>query len=106
KSVTLHDNYNNISNTIRMIKDDEQVSKEIKRMIYSDKRFNKKISTVSKIFKINDSKKTRKGYKKMTALHGAPNESVLSILLNGLKTPNELRKNKIEYRNTGNALGH
>ena len=64
------------------------------------------ISTVSKIFKINDSKKTRKGYKKMTGLHGAPNESVLSILLNGLKTPNELRKNKIEYRNTGNALGH
>ena len=106
KSVTLHENYTNISNTIRIIKDDEQVSKEIKRMIYSDKRFNKKISKVSKIFKINDSKKSRKGHKKMTALHGAPNESVLSILLNGLKTPNELRRNKIKYRNTGNALGH
>lgn len=101
KYLTSHVNYDKIKN-IKEVKGQE--IEELISSLKSDKRLGKKIG---KVYKINEKKEPVKGNKIFTGVHGTPNKSLFSILLNGLKTSEELRKEKNKkFSYTGSGLGN
>lgn len=75
----------------------------IRRMIKKDKRFKHEIKN---IYKVNDARPKKQGMARFTGAHGSPNRTVLSILLNGLKSDKSLNKEGISHSYTGSGLGN
>ncbi len=98
KYLTSHVNYDNIKN---IKKEDSEETRKIISQLKSDVYLNRKIKN---IYKINDKKESDKSI--FTGVHGTPNKSLFSILLNGLKTSTELREeNNESFSYTGSGLG-
>lgn len=98
KYLTSHVNYDNIKN---IKKEDSEETRKIISQLKSDAYLNRKIKN---IYKINDKKESDKYI--FTGVHGTPNKSLFSILLNGLKTSTELREeNNESFSYTGSGLG-
>lgn len=98
KYLTSHVNYDNIKN---IEKEDSEETREIISQLKSDTHLNRKIKN---IYKINEKKESSKDI--FTGVHGTPNKSLFSILLNGLKTSTELREeNNNDFSYTGSGLG-
>lgn len=76
--------------------------KYIKHMIRKDKRFKHDIKS---IYKVSDPKPQKQGMKRFIGVHGSPNRTILSILLNGLKSSQSLNKEGISHAHTGSGLG-
>lgn len=102
-SIMNHENYKNLNNIA--LADDDNEAIKIKKEMLSQKHFKNNVY-ISKIYKLNDEKPLRKGYERIKGSHGTSNRSLMSIMLNGLKSASELIENEnTDYQFTGNGLG-
>lgn len=97
-----HQNYNQLDQCIKNITQSNE-SKNIIEQLYSDSLF-KKNHKITAIYQINPAKDNQFDSRKQL-IHGSVNNSIMSILLNGLKTNRSLRQNNINHKYTGSGLG-
>ena len=103
QSFLMHDNHQKLEDTFELA--DFKNVNYIKQALLSDKHFNSKWQ-VGNVYKVNDKKRKNQKYpQRFTGIHGTPNRTVMSIMLNGLKTNHSLEKENIDHNYTASGLG-
>jgi len=101
QSYEMHENAHHLNQNFDLASRKE--SDYLKRMIRKDKRFKHHIKN---IYKVNEPKPQKQGMSRFTGVHGSPNRTILSILLNGLKSRQSLNKEGLSHSYTGSGLGN
>lgn len=101
QSYEMHENASHLNQNFDLAPRKE--SDYLKRMIKKDKRFKYNIKN---IYKVNEPKPQKQGISRFTGVHGSPNRTILSILLNGLKSSKSLNKAGMSHSYTGSGLGN
>lgn len=81
---------------------DTETYQKLLKKITKDGYFKRHITN---IYEVNAKRPQKRGLKRMQGVHGTPNRTVMSILLNGLQTNATLRKNAVSHHYTGSGLG-
>lgn len=101
-TVTSHQNYEKLSGKLKLATTDDY--KKIRNNFYRDKGF-KKAYRINNVYTFNNEKTLKPNHERIKGVHGTPNKTVMSIMLNGLQTNDELDNNKINHNYTGSGLG-
>ena len=101
QSYEMHENASHLNQNFDLAS--QKDSDYLKRMIRKDKRFKHHIKN---IYKVNEPKPQKQGMSRFTGVHGSPNRTILSILLNGLKSRQSLNKEGLSHSYTGSGLGN
>ena len=101
QSYEMHENASHLNQNFDLASRKE--SDYLKRMIKKDKRFKYDIKN---IYKVNEPKPQKQGMSRFTGVHGSPNRTILSILLNGLKSSKSLNEAGMSHSYTGSGLGN
>lgn len=102
KMIISHNNFEHIQDKFDLCPKED--FEEVKHQMLKDREFKNKYQ-IQNVYKYNDEKPLKPNYERIKGIHGTQNQSILSILLNGLQTNDELDGNKIEHQYTGSGLG-
>lgn len=101
-TVMSHQNYETLSDNFELA--DTNDYKKIRSQFYKDSEFKRKYR-INNVYTFGAEKPLKPNHKRIEGVHGTPNQTIMSIMLNGLQTNDELDNNKVNHVYTGSGLG-
>lgn len=101
-TVMSHQNYETLSDNFELA--DTSDYKKIRSQFYKDSEFKRKYR-INNVYTFGAEKPLKPNHKRIEGVHGTPNQTIMSIMLNGLQTNDELDNNKVNHVYTGSGLG-
>lgn len=101
-TVMSHQNYETLSDNFKLA--DTSDYKKIRSQFYKDSEFKRKYR-INNVYTFGAEKPLKPNHKRIEGVHGTPNQTIMSIMLNGLQTNDELDNNKVNHVYTGSGLG-
>lgn len=101
-TVMSHQNYETLSDNFKLA--DTRDYKRIRSQFAKDDEFRRKYR-INNVYTFGTEKPLKPNHKRIEGVHGTPNQTIVSIMLNGLQTNDELDNNKVNHVYTGSGLG-